>query len=505
VPLATAAVTLVLADVCSTATVALVGTGGTGGGGGAGGTGGGGVAGGGGMAGRGGGTAGSGGGRGGAGGSGGTGRGGAGGAAPACMPGGTCTPAASEPCAVYTIDCSTGAPVCQRSGARPAGTACPTGVCSQGGTCVACTAGTDCTPTGAPCRVGTLACATGTPTCTAGTTSRADGTACGMDQVCRAGACVPCAANQSCTPPAGACVNGITSCTSGTSVCQPTTPVRGGQSCGSNMVCNGGGVCVGCQQAAACTPNNSCRTGSLDCMTGLPLCMESAQTLPDGLICGTDRLCAAGTCASAGNWISRGEDARTATGGYIYSYQFGNGTVSPVTTSTMPYVPSPGGLTGNALAISGTVPPEDPNANLFNGGGITLALTPNNTGMNVAARGSGITLYAKSAQAITLQILAVDIWTSDAHPNCSTSTAPTVVHRCFQNAQKNIAVPGGNVWTRFSFVWSDFRRPLWGNLGDNLPLDSSAMLELHVQTPGVPMGSAALSYSFAVDDVAFVP
>jgi hypothetical protein len=81
----------------------------------------------------------------------------------------------------------------------------------------------------------------------------------------------------------------------------------------------------------------------------------------------------------------------------------------------------------------------------------------------------------------------------------------TVVHRCFQYPQVTCTVPGGNVWTLCRFAWSDFKRPVWGTMGDNMPLDSSAMTDAQFQTPTVPMGASPLTYSFAIDDVAFVP
>jgi hypothetical protein len=429
------------------------------------------------------------------------------GGAPSCDGGVACTPASNaDPCAVYTIACSTGAPVCQRSRLKAPGMPCPTGVCSMAGTCVACEPGGDCMPGDDPCKVGALACSSGAPTCNATAAPRADGYPCGPSKVCRAGGCVDCVANQVCPPPAGACVSGITNCTSGTSVCQPTTPVRAGQSCGANMVCNGGGSCVACPQGSPCTPtNNACRVGTLDCATGAPVCMETAQAQADGLTCGMDRLCAGGACGPAGNWITRGEDSQTSTGGYVYAYTFGGATLEPATSPTVPFMPSAGGVTGKALAVTGTVPPENPAMNLTTGAGLAFNLTATGAPLNVAARGSGIQFRAKSAQAIMLKVKTVDIWTNETFPNCSMDPASTVVHRCFQYPVATCNVPGGNVWMLCRFVWSDFKRPVWGTMGDNLPLDASAMTDAQFQTPTVPMGAAPLTYSFAIDDVAFVP
>ena len=429
------------------------------------------------------------------------------GSPPACDAGIACVPASSaDPCGVYTIACSTGAPVCQLSGLKAPGMQCPTGVCSMSGTCVACEEGGDCMPADDPCKVGTLACASGTPVCTATVTHRADGRPCGTNKVCRAGGCVDCVANQVCTPPDGACVGGITSCTTGAAVCQPTTPVRAGQSCGTNMVCNGQGGCVACSQGSACTPtSNTCRVGMLDCATGVPSCVETAQAQADGLTCGMNRLCGGGACGPAGNWITRGEDSRTSPGGYVYAYTFGGATLAPATTPTTPFTPSPGGVTGKALAIMGTVPPENPATNLTTGAGLAFNLTANGAPLDVGARGSGLQFQAKSAQAIVLKIKAVDTWTNETFPNCSTDPASTVVHRCYQYPQATCSVPGGNVWISCRFAWSDFKRPVWGTLGDNLPLDPTAMTDAQFQTPTVPMGAAPLTYSFAIDDVAFVP
>jgi hypothetical protein len=143
--------------------------------------------------------------------------------------------------------------------------------------------------------------------------------------------------------------------------------------------------------------------------------------------------------------------------------------------------------------------------NLFTGAGLAFTLAWGGGPLNVAARGSGLQFHAKSTQPITLQIHAVDIWTSDWFTNCSMSTESTVVHRCFQYARNTCTVPGGNVWTQCRFSWSDFNRPVWGTMGDNLPLDSSSMTDLQFQVPVVPNGVAPLTYSFAIDDVAFVP
>jgi hypothetical protein len=429
------------------------------------------------------------------------------GGAPSCDWGVACAPTSNaDPCAVYTIACSTGAPVCQRSGLKAPGMACPTGVCSMSGACVTCQDGGDCMPADDPCKVGALACSSGAPTCNSTAAHRADGHPCGINKVCRAGGCDDCLANQACTPPDGSCVSGITSCTSGAAVCQPTTPVRAGQSCGTSMVCNGGGSCVACPQGLACTPtSNTCRFGMLDCATGAPVCMETAQSQADGLTCGMNRLCAGGTCGPAGNWITRGEDSRTSTGGYVYAYTFGGATLEPATTPTVPFMPSPGGVTGKALAVMGTVPPENPAMNLTTGAGLAFNLTSTGAPLSVATRGSGLQFQAKSAQAIVLKVKAVDIWTNETFTNCSTDPAPTVVHRCYQYPQATCTVPGGNVWTLCRFAWSDFRRPPWGTMGDNLPLDTSAMTDAQFQTPTVPMGATPLTYSFALDDVAFMP
>jgi hypothetical protein len=486
--LAEATANLMLADTCSTAIVALRAPGGPTG-----------------TAGAGGGGSGTGG-RGGGGGSATGGRGGAGGSAPACSAGTSCTIASADPCAVYTIDCSTGAPVCQRSGLKPAGMSCPTGVCSQAGTCVACQNGADCTPASAPCKVGTLACATGTPVCNAGTTNRSDGTPCGMNRVCSAGACTECVANQPCTPPAGVCVYGTTTCGSGTSVCQPTTPVAAGQGCGSNMVCNGSGSCVSCQQGATCTPTvNNCRTGALNCSTGTPMCAETTTPLADGLYCAVDKLCAAGACAPAGNWITRGEDQWTATGGSVYSVAFNGATCTPMSSWNVPFTPSAGGVTGKALAVTLTVPAEDPPNNVFPGAGLGIVLTPNQTSLNVAVRGSGIQFQVRSTRPVVLRMLAMDIWTDQPFMNCSESTASNVVHRCYQYPQTTCTVPVADVWTQCRAPWSAFKRPLWGNMGDNLPLDTSAMTNFQILAPPTPMGTATQTWVYAVDDVAFTP
>ncbi len=90
-------------------------------------------------------------------------------------------------------------PLCPQTG-RPVGQT----WCAAPGTCVTCaTANKACTPSGTTCKTGATSCTTGTSVCQT-TGNIADGTGCRTANVCRAGACIACAAGASCTPTSAA-------------------------------------------------------------------------------------------------------------------------------------------------------------------------------------------------------------------------------------------------------------------------------------------------------------
>jgi len=153
--------------------------------------------------------------------------------------------------------------------------------------CVGCTAGGACTP-GNPCHNGTQICTTGSPTCQDSGTSVANGTGCGTNQVCNAGACVPCTAGATCTP-TDPCKVGTTSCTTGTSVCLNSGNRPVGTLCGAPQSCTNGVRTSDavCDASAACvttmmTCPSACNAAGTDCnacLSGETMCSNGCQNL----------------------------------------------------------------------------------------------------------------------------------------------------------------------------------------------------------------------------------
>lgn len=161
--------------------------------------------------------------------------------------------------------------------------------CAAGGACT--------TNPGNRCKKGIVSCATGTPECVDGT-NEMDGKSCGTDQVCNAGMCVTCRAAVSCSP-ANPCKDGVTSCSTGTSVCTETTSKSNGSPCPGG-VCNNG-ACTACMANASCAVSNPCKEGKIACTTGSPVCVESNRangtTCPGGACTnGNCIVCPTGAC-----------------------------------------------------------------------------------------------------------------------------------------------------------------------------------------------------------------
>src|SRR5262249_13981294 len=156
---------------------------------------------------------------------------------------------------------STGTPVCTDSGTPvAAGTSCGTNkVCSAAGACGACTVGASCAVPGKPCRTGTTTCNTGTPVC-AEAANQPNGTSCGTNMVCSWGSCLSCPAGLSCTPP-NPCHEGMQACSPAIACTDTGTSLVNGVACGTNRVCSAG-TCVACTAGASCQPANACRTGT---------------------------------------------------------------------------------------------------------------------------------------------------------------------------------------------------------------------------------------------------
>jgi hypothetical protein len=214
-----------------------------------------------------------------------------GGTCTACDAGAACV--SPNPCTTATITCDTGAPVCTESLPLPNGTDCGEGAVCNGGVCSACVANTPCVPADA-CHVGATSCATGVSVCVDTGASVADGASCGTNAVCGGGVCNACEAGAACDP-ANPCKTGALACSSGAPVCTESGDEPDGTSCGADQVCSGG-ACVGCVSGAACTPANACHVGATSCTSGASVCVDTGASVADGASCGTDAVCAGGTC-----------------------------------------------------------------------------------------------------------------------------------------------------------------------------------------------------------------
>lgn len=125
----------------------------------------------------------------------------------------------------------------------------------------------------------------------------ANGASCGAGSVCFSGNCNACSEGSACAP-ANVCHVGKISCETGQPVCDDTgTPVTPGATCGTNQVCSPAGSCESCMESASCESPNPCRTASIRCASGAPVCTD-AENKPDGASCGTHNVCLSGTCAA---------------------------------------------------------------------------------------------------------------------------------------------------------------------------------------------------------------
>ena len=209
----------------------------------------------------------------------------------ACNAGASCTTNPNAACRNGTISCSTGSPVCIDGSNKANGTMCAGGVCS-GGFCSACSAGSGCTSNpNAACKNGVIDCSSGSAVCVDGT-NKGNGTAC-PGGVCSGGSCNPCSAGAGCSSNSNqACQNGVIDCSSGSGVCTNGSNKMNGTPCPGG-VCNGGS-CNACSEGASCAPANVCKTGSIACGSGSPVCNESGN-VGDGASC-PGGACYGGSC-----------------------------------------------------------------------------------------------------------------------------------------------------------------------------------------------------------------
>jgi hypothetical protein len=169
------------------------------------------------------------------------------------------------------------------------GTVCGTNEVCDNGVCVACKAGLSCAPANV-CQKGVTSCSTGVSVC-AVTGNAANGTVCGTNKVCDNGSCLACTSNAPCS--AGVCTTGATSCATGVPVCTATGDVANGTTCGTNEVCDNGS-CVACAAGTSC-PAGPCQTGLTSCATGVPTCAATGN-VPNGTVCGSGEVCENGVC-----------------------------------------------------------------------------------------------------------------------------------------------------------------------------------------------------------------
>jgi hypothetical protein len=88
----------------------------------------------------------------------------------------------------------------------------------------------------------------------------------------------------------------VTSCASGLAVCLATGNQPDGVACGTNRVCTNG-ICGGdCDTSVSCTPAAPCHVGFISCATGAPLCDDTGTPVQDGTACGTNEVCVSGSC-----------------------------------------------------------------------------------------------------------------------------------------------------------------------------------------------------------------
>lgn len=200
----------------------------------------------------------------------------------------------ADPCA--TRSCRDGELVLSLA---PEGTICnDTGACMQG-ECSVCRPGVDCTAP-SDCRVHVTECNGAERSCVA--TDRAiEGKACGAGAFCHAGQCVPCEVGVACGEPVACRTSRITSCLNGP-VCD--TEYLSGMACGSDsagtsMTCRAGECVQACRPGSCAAESDPCMPSHWECPDddSEPECVRTPAL--DGLPCGPESSCHAGSCVRA--------------------------------------------------------------------------------------------------------------------------------------------------------------------------------------------------------------
>ncbi len=226
----------------------------------------------------------------------------------ACAAGGNCTPA-NTPCHDGVFACDTGAQVCIDRGTNVSnGAACGAGQVCNTGVCVACVQGLACTPADQACHGGAIECGTGSPVCKDTLANVANGVSCGKDQVCNGGTCTACAAGAVCTPTVAPCHAGVFACNTGVRICiDQHQNLDDGTNCGQDLVCRTGG-CVACVTGASCVPaSGPCHVGVTSCTTGISVCIDTNAPQTEGAACGTGLVCHTGSCVPSGFSVVTGD------------------------------------------------------------------------------------------------------------------------------------------------------------------------------------------------------
>src|SRR5215471_2797242 len=157
------------------------------------------------------------------------------------------------------------------------------GSAAEGGS--PCVPGVSCVPPN-PCHRGEVVCSSaGVSTCREMTALQDNGTTCDEQSVCRDGVCSACAEGTSCAVSGKPCRTGTIDCSTGMAQCMESDNAQNGSVCGTGVVCQEG-ECVPCVSGHSCTPANRCHVGSLDCSQEDAVCTDQTTNLAPGSTCG---------------------------------------------------------------------------------------------------------------------------------------------------------------------------------------------------------------------------
>jgi hypothetical protein len=125
-----------------------------------------------------------------------------------------------------------------------------------------------------------------------------NGTSCDAGAVCSNGACQPCLTGVACGPSGNVCRTGMVDCSTGVAVCMTTGVAPAGTVCGVGQVCDGFGDCSGGCSGACVPPGDGCQRGVISCATGSPVCNVTGNAA-DSTPCGASSICCGGTCRTS--------------------------------------------------------------------------------------------------------------------------------------------------------------------------------------------------------------